>query len=108
MSYPSTFAADARRLPDALWVTVSGELDLGSEPVVVQMVTQAVAQDSGRRIVIDLTGVTFIDSSGLRALLQCRDNAQRRARLFALRVGENARVRGLLRLAGVEGWFSYE
>jgi anti-anti-sigma factor len=52
--------------------------------------------------------VTFIDSSGLRALLRCRDAATAQDVPFALAVGENPQVKRLLDIAGVEGWFTYE
>ncbi|HEY5836507.1 STAS domain-containing protein [Streptomyces sp.] len=52
-------------------VTVAGEMDLISSPVVRQKVHEAVAE--GRRsVVLDLAGVRFCDSSGVGVLIGAR------------------------------------
>ena len=48
-------------------VEVSGEIDLHARPDLVTAIEQAAT--GGRRLVIDLSGTTFIDSTALRALL---------------------------------------
>ncbi len=49
-------------------VQLAGRLDLLAAATVKQRLSQAVA-DGHRRLVVDLGGVTFIDSSGLGALI---------------------------------------
>jgi len=49
------------------WLVLVGELDFGSAPQLVAALNAA--QRDGRPIVVDLRGLRFIDSSGLRALL---------------------------------------
>ncbi|MEV4688627.1 STAS domain-containing protein [Microbacterium sp. LWH3-1.2] len=51
-------------------VRAVGKLNLISAPVLRSVVTRAIA-DHGNRIVVDLAGVEFIDSSGLGALVGC-------------------------------------
>jgi anti-anti-sigma factor len=50
---------------------VEGELDLVSSPAVRQRVHSAVA-DGERRVVLDLSGLTFCDSSGINVLIASR------------------------------------
>src|SRR5829696_8044368 len=47
------------------WLVLVGELDFGSAPQLVAALNAA--QRDGRPIVVDLRGLRFIDSSGLRA-----------------------------------------
>jgi anti-sigma B factor antagonist len=65
----------ARLGADSYLVAVAGELDLHSSQS-VRRELDAVAEDGGRRIVIDLLGVTFLESVGLelltRSALQAR------------------------------------
>ncbi len=108
MRSDTTFSADSEKTLGVLRVRVSGELDLSSEPVVVEIVRAKLQDPTLQRVVIDVTDVTFIDSSGLRALLRCRDEAARHDLPFALRLGGNIQVGRLLAVAGVESWFGYE
>ncbi len=60
----------AKRLPYANLrvVPISGRIDAAAAPAVRQRVTEA-AESGARYIVVDLAGVTFLSSSGLRVLL---------------------------------------
>lgn len=103
----ATTGIAALREGDVVRVTVSGELDLQVEPQVVEVVAGALEAGGARRLVLDVTGVEFIDSSGLRALLTASGLA-RRAGLeptLAVRPGPVTR---LLDVAGIGGWFAYE
>lgn len=104
---PATAAVIARRDADVLRVTVSGELDLQVEPQVVEVVRGALEDGGADRLVLDVTRVEFIDSSGLRALLTSCTLA-RRAGLDAVLAVAPGPVPRLLQVAGVRDWFSYE
>jgi anti-sigma B factor antagonist len=54
-------------------VHVEGELDLGTAPKLSDQLEAPTA--AGKRVVLDLTGCGFIDSSGLRTLLSARSAA---------------------------------
>jgi anti-sigma B factor antagonist len=64
-----TFDVDHRG--DDTVIVVSGELDLQTAPALRERVDSLVAEGS-RSIVLDLAGVSFLDSSGLGALLGIR------------------------------------
>jgi anti-sigma B factor antagonist len=88
-----------------LRVSLGGEIDLAAEPVVVEAFTHALTDDSNFDLVeLDVSGVDFIDSYGLRALLRCRDLATAYGVEFTLTVVEGP-VSRLLELAGVGEWF---
>ncbi len=59
-----------RRVGGWTVVSVEGELDLYSAPQLREAVTAAV-QDGADHIVLDLTGVPFMDSSGLGVVVAC-------------------------------------
>jgi anti-sigma B factor antagonist len=59
---------------DATVLVLSGELDIASAPG-LERVLDEFGASIPRRLVIDLTDVTFMDSTGLRALLLARQRA---------------------------------
>lgn len=99
---------EARTEGDALVVFVSGELDLAVETDLVKFVDEAMqAGDGPGALALDLREVSFIDSSGMRALLICQEHANQNQIKMRLR-DPSAPVRRLLDLAGVMDWFTVE
>jgi anti-sigma B factor antagonist len=69
---------------DAAWVRVTGQLDIATGPELARMLGRA--EESSQRVVLDLRQVTFIDSSGLRVILNASVRAQAaRCRLVLVR-----------------------
>lgn len=64
-----------RSLVDCELVALAGELDCETSPQLADALTQA--SDSGRPIVVDLTELQFIDSSGLHVLMSGVDGTER-------------------------------
>ena len=91
--------------PDGLDVVVVGEMDIDTAPELRSRLLAAVrAHDV---VVLDLSGVTFIDSQGLSVLL--RVNAEAKAAGTVLRLERaSARVRQLLELTSLTSLFSLE
>lgn len=56
---------------------VTGELDTAAAPRLIRSLRQARQGASPARVLVDLSGVTFIDCSGLTALLTAVRNARR-------------------------------
>jgi anti-anti-sigma factor len=79
---------------DATVLVLSGELDIASSPALVQALEDA-GSSIPNRLVIDLTEVTFMDSTGLRALLLARQRTEASQQELVLRPGR-ARSSGYL------------
>lgn len=61
------FEADLSARGDELWVLPRGDLDIAAAPELEETLSLALASDA-KAIVVDLRGLEFIDSTGLRAL----------------------------------------
>ncbi len=57
-------------------VKVTGELDLSTSDRIEAELLQLISERVGRRLVLDLSELTFLDSTGLRALWRTRQRAQ--------------------------------
>jgi anti-sigma B factor antagonist len=101
------FGVRTESRPDHVRVVVTGELDLYREPELRAFVDTLLAQGSPERLVLDVGGLQFVDSAGLRGLLVCRDRARSADVAFSLAVAPGPVTR-LLDLAGVRSWFTYE
>ncbi len=84
---------------EALIVTVAGEIDLASASSLEECLTAAI--DQAPRVVADLGGVTFLDSTGLSVLVRAVQRAE--ARQGELRVRRPPeQVRHLLEMTGID------
>lgn len=81
-------------------VVVSGDVDLATAPAMERTIDEAIAADGVDAVVVDLTGVGFLDSSGIAALLKGRRLADRRGATFRV-TGARGMVRRIFELSGV-------
>jgi anti-anti-sigma factor len=89
----------SERSDDRHVIVVTGELDLDGVERVTEELERAEASDA-RRIVLDLSGLTFMDSSGVR-LIVCA-NLRSKAHGDRLRlIRGNTRVQRVFELTGV-------
>ena len=79
---------------------LDGELDLASVPTLENAMTDATFDDMAE-IVLDLRGLEFIDSTGLRAILLQDKRSTERGQAFAL-VRGSEQVQRLLDMTHVE------
>lgn len=79
-----------------LVVTVHGEVDMDSSPRLLAAIQAGMGQ--GRTQVVDLAGVSYIDSSGIAVLVQGLRAAKKRGLEFRLRE-PSKQVTAVLRLA---------
>jgi anti-sigma B factor antagonist len=82
-------------------LALSGELDLATVPLVEEAVEAMLAR-AVRRLTLDLGGLGFMDSSGLRLLIVLAKRASAEGWTLALTRATEP-VRALLRVSGVEG-----
>lgn len=80
---------------------MDGELDMATSPLLVEAVREALARGSVRTLVVDLAELGFLDSSGMRALLQARSAADEHGAGFAVR-RPSPQVVKVLRIAALE------
>jgi anti-sigma B factor antagonist len=63
------FTCDVEPDGDVVHIRPSGELDLATAPLLAEPLTELSSNGHGR-VVLDLAGLTFIDSSGMRAIIE--------------------------------------
>jgi len=81
-------------------IELAGELDIATGPDLERALETQLAQ-AVRDLVLDLRGVTFIDSSGLRVVLVASRSASDEGRRLIVVPGDG-QVRRVIRLAQVE------
>lgn len=82
-------------------ITLTGRLDVpGTEEIVIKFAEAATA--GGRRVVVDMTAVSFLGSIGIRALLSNAEALQSKGGRMVLFVGSNEMVAKTLQAIGVD------
>jgi anti-anti-sigma factor len=83
-------------------VTVAGELDLATAPDLEAIVLPAVRD--GRHAILDLRGLEFMDSSGVRVVVAAHSLAEQHGgRLSLVRAEQGSAVQRILEISGLEG-----
>lgn len=103
---PGPLRIDSRREGDQIVVLLNGELDLASAPDLERELREAEAENP-TRVVIDLSGLGFMDSTGLQALLRTRERASGGTYELALRRGPH-QVQRVFELTKTVDAFSFE
>lgn len=91
----------ARRDGDVLTISLSGELDLSNAGDVESELLDAEATDA-RTIALELAELEFMDSTGIKLLVEASARSRRGGAAFVVRRPSPAVAR-LLRISGVEG-----
>lgn len=63
------FTVSSTRTDEMITVACSGELDIATAPDAEREIARAVAPDAPKLIRLDWSGLTFMDSTGIRLLL---------------------------------------
>ncbi|MEV1288544.1 STAS domain-containing protein [Micromonospora sp. NPDC049679] len=79
---------------------VHGDVDLGTETLLGAALTEALADRAVREVVVDLAGVPFLDSTGVRVLLEGRRTALARGAALTVRNPRRV-VHHVLQVTGV-------
>jgi len=91
-----------------LLIEVSGEVDGAVEMQFVESVVDNVRTTEAARVVLDLSRVEFMDSTGLRMLLVCQRRAEDRGIPLTLAMASSSPVSRLIDVSGVAAMFQYE
>lgn len=95
---PTAIVISLEASPEDLTLRLSGDLDLSSSPQFETALERALAAAPGR-LVLDLRGVSFLDSCGLRALLAAQHQCEHSGCALTLLAGDQAKR--LFELTGV-------
>jgi anti-sigma B factor antagonist len=98
------FHIDVRATQHEMLIALTGELDMASAQSIRPCIEAAITTSSGD-VIVDLAAVTFMDSSGLAALLDARQLALRAGRRLGVQ-NIGVQPRRVLELSGVDGMFS--
>lgn len=93
-------AITSRTLDNAVTLTVAGEIDLSNAENLYKALTEALAP--GAPVIVDLSGVGFMDSRGLAALVRARHEALDGATVPILLITSESVAR-VIEIAGAEG-----
>ena len=96
----TAFGWSASCTADELTIRLSGELDARCTGLLSERVKVEVCEVVSPRVVLDLEGVTFIDSSGIAFLMRTQRLVEEGDREFALR-SLTGMPRDVLELTGV-------
>jgi anti-sigma B factor antagonist len=91
------------RSGEPLVVIVRGEVDLATSPQLESSVQDAFA-GAPSSVILDLEGLAFIDSSGLRVLVSLSEEARSRGATLVLR-NVPRHAQRVLELTGLTDWF---
>ena len=75
--------------PDITVMEITGRLNLGNTLISVEDAIKKLIQDGVRKLVLDLTGLSYIDSSGIGMIVMC--------------AGQMGQAGGRMRVAGAQG-----
>ncbi|GAA2361221.1 hypothetical protein Cme02nite_38880 [Catellatospora methionotrophica] len=87
-------------LDNSVRITLAGEFDLANEQALTSWLVDAIKADPGRPVEVDMHDVGFIDSSGIRVLLQAHAVAAQHGGTFRLTRASGA-VREVLEIVAV-------
>ena len=93
-------AIEATDEPDARRVVLSGEIDLSAHSVLRDTFSQELAS-SADGVIVDLSAVTFLDSTGINALLTGHKEAEAAGKRFVIVPGPE-QVMHTLKVSGVD------
>ncbi|GAA0272364.1 hypothetical protein GCM10010302_07460 [Streptomyces polychromogenes] len=80
-----TVGVDIATYDHTVVVTLSGELDTDTSPLVAQTTGTLDLSSGARTLILDLAAVTFVDASALNMLLALRHHARARGTALRLR-----------------------
>jgi anti-sigma B factor antagonist len=103
---PSEFSCQVRQAEDLTLVEVAGELDLATAGELRECLAKSVLQ-SGSDVRIDLTGLRYLDSTGIGVLVATRRRVRGSGRSFSV-ICDQGPVRWVFEVAGLVEYLGAE
>lgn len=88
---------------DTTVVTLSGEVDLSNSPILRKKLLESI----NTNILVDLSDVSYMDSSGLATLIEAMQKVNKNGRTFKL-TGVKGAVKNILEIARLTEVFSIQ
>jgi anti-sigma B factor antagonist len=88
-------------------LSITGELDLSTVPVLAQQVDEQLRQNP-TTLTLDLSALTFMDSSGLRLLIELDERAKREAWALELIPSRHDAATAVLRITGADAALPFQ
>src|SRR4051794_21974016 len=82
-------------------LALEGELDLATTPILEESI-EATERDDGHVVALDLTQLSFVDASGLKAILNAHRRAIRRGGRGLALLNPSGDIRRLLSLTAID------
>ena len=98
---PATFTCELRRRDGAAEIVLAGEVDIAARPPLDAVLHEAIATEKPDALVVDLTDVTFADSSTLHWLSEVKRTAEASGAELIVTTVPGA-VRDLLDITGMK------
>jgi anti-sigma B factor antagonist len=95
----------SRSADDHTIVIVAGEIDLYTAPRLHRELVDVLADDRPARVIVDMSGVVFCDSTGMNVLLSSLRRAKERGGQLEL-AAPRAAVRKILQVTGLDSVFT--
>jgi anti-sigma B factor antagonist len=96
------FSISVRHLPDFHFVMLHGELDVAS----ADGLANSLVELADSTVVVDLSDLTFMDSSGIGALVRARNRIRAGGRGELVLTKPGAIVRKTLEIVGIDAWIT--
>ena len=95
-------AVETRQLDGGVSVvTISGRLALGGETEKLDAAVSKLIEQDHKKVVLDLTGLDYADSSGIGTLVSCLTKVRKAGGELKI-AGANPRIRRIFAMTGVE------
>lgn len=87
-------------------LALAGELDAITAPDLAEQL-DALAAEACPRVLLELSGLTFVDSAGVSVLVKAKHEAEASGRQLILR-SPTEQVHQVFSVVGLAGWLTYE
>jgi anti-anti-sigma factor len=99
-------SVEAKQLETGIGVvTISGRLALGGETERLDAAVQSMLQKDVKKLVLDITALEYVDSSGVGMLVSCLTKVKKAGGDLKV-VGANPRIKRIFSMTGVDSILS--